>query len=363
MVRVPHPIKVQEIKNYREPFSVRLGRYMMLGGAVLGGLIVLYVLAWFVTALTLRDGIQDWFAARHAEGYLAEFGDDDARISGFPFYVNARLQHLRFAPPVDERGRRAWVWASKGVDVSVVVLPWLLDTVQVDLKDQQSLLWKGKRLKGRAGQFDLSFNWLSKGVPEDLRLDISGLHLESGPRTLRIRQLNFLAGRQSEGDYSFDLSGEDWDLPYGLSGIGDRLSEILLRGKLTHDFAIEALSNEELAQWRDRGGTLEVERMLVDYSPLSMQGNGTLALDGDLQIVGAFSARIQGFFETVERLRRGGIIRGPDASMAKVVLGMLAKHPRNGGPATISLPLTIQDRALFAGPVRLITIPQLKWWE
>jgi len=143
--------------------------------------------------------------------------------------------------------------------------------------------------------------------------------------------------------------------------MGRQVSELILRGELTESFGTTGFNAQALTQWRDAGGTLEANRIQVGYGPLFLQGNGTLALDGDLQLVGAFSARIQGFFQTVDGLRRGGVIRRPDASMAKVVLGMLSKQPKNGGPATISLPLTLQERALFAGPVRLIKMPEIHW--
>jgi hypothetical protein len=88
---------------------------------------------------------------------------------------------------------------------------------------------------------------------------------------------------------------------------------------------------------------------------------GTVALDGRMQPVGAFTARIQGFFEAVEALRARGLIRGRDASMAKLVLGAMARPAPGGGPPVLSLPVTLQDRVLYAGPVALVRLPELRW--
>jgi len=361
MARVPHPTKTHVALSYKEPLSVRLGRYAVYSGASFVVLAILYSLAWFGTSMLLRTGVQDWFAARNAQGYVAKYDDKKARITGFPFALNVRLTDVVFAPPLDPSGQRGWVWKMTSLDLSTLPLPWTLRTLSVDMSAPQSLSVDGQTYRGQAEKFQLTFDWMSKGIPDEIVLDIAQWNLQGEHRSLSLDHVQLDALRQSSGDYQFELKGQDLELPNTVIGLGKKLSAVLVRGRFTHDFTTQKWSKSAIEAWRDRGGTLEVERLLIDYAPLSLQGNGTLAFDSDLQIVGAFSARIQGFFETVERLRRARVIRGPDASMAKVVLGMLAKYPGNGGPATISVALTLQERALFAGPVRLIEIPQLKW--
>ncbi len=364
MARVPHPIKQSHAAlTYKEPLTVRVGRYAVSGGLVSGLLLVLYVLAWFVTSMTLRSSLQDWFAARQAEGYLASYSEKKARISGFPFVVRASLENVRFAPPKSKQGKHPWIWSPEKVDFLITPLPWLLGTLNVDVKSRQTLQVANRTYVGKAKVFSLALDWITDGIPDDLSLSIQKAVFEDQKTRskFQIQKLHGVAERLDNGNYAYDINGERVGLPVGITGMGRRLSEIILRGELTEHFGVTGIQKEDLARWRDAGGTLEAKRVHIDYSPLLIQGNGTMALDGNLQLVGAFSARIQGFFPTVDRLRKGGIIRGPDASMAKVVLGMLSKQPSNGGPATISLPLTIQDRALSAGPVRLIEMPEIHW--
>ncbi len=362
MARVPHPIKSHAALTYREPLSVRVGRYGLRAGAVLVLLIVLYVIAWFVTSMELRKSIRGWFEARQQAGYIATHDEAQARISGFPFAVKATLKDVHFAPPKNGGEPRAWSWNAQQVVFSITPLPWTVRRVTVDLHGQQTLNWDGQSYKGHARRFDYTFDWLSEGVAQTMQVEIQNLSLENAKgHALNIESLNGDTARRNNGAYGYELKAENIILPKGVVGMGHNVPELIVRGRFTQAFGEQGVGREELADWRDAGGTMEVERLLIGYDPLRLQGNGTLALDGDLQPVGAFSARIQGFFETVGRLNRAGVIRGPDASMAKVVLGMLAKQPKNGGPSTISLPLTIQDRALYAGPVRLIELPQLEW--
>ncbi|WP_167730551.1 DUF2125 domain-containing protein [Terasakiella sp. SH-1] len=361
MTRVPHPIKPHAALTYKEPMSVRMGRWMLLGGSILLVLALLYVVAWLITSMSLRSGIQDWVEAKRAEGYLITYAGKKADIGGFPLRVEATLNDMKFAPPAVKGKKRNWVWSAKRVGFSMIPVPWEISMVTVDLSADQTLKVGNSLLAGQAEKFQLAVNWLSEGIPDNTSLMIDKWQLQGGGLGLNVRKLALSTQRQEKGDYGLALRGEAIDLPLAITGLGRRISDVTLHAKMTKNFGIDGLKQTALGRWRDAGGTLEVERMQLSYPPLTLQGNGTLALDGALQPVGAFSARIQGFFQTVSALRRAGVIRGPDASMAKVVLGMLAKQPKNGGPATISLPLTIQERALFAGPVRLIHLPQIDW--
>ena len=49
-----------------------------------------------------------------------------------------------------------------------------------------------------------------------------------------------------------------------------------------------------LIQWRDKGGTVEVTRLNLDHGPLRLNGEGTFALDRDLQPVGTLTVRVEG---------------------------------------------------------------------
>ena len=44
-----------------------------------------------------------------------------------------------------------------------------------------------------------------------------------------------------------------------------------------------------------------------------------------------------------------------------VVLGLLARTPKEGGPPRITAPLTAQDGALYLGPVKIMRLPRITW--
>ena len=278
MARVPHPIKPSHVAmTYKEPLTVRVGRYAMTGGLVVGLLLILYSLAWFVTSMTLRSSLQDWFAARQAEGYLAQYDEKQARISGFPFVVRASLNDVRFAPP-KVNGKHPWSWSSQKVDFLITPLPWSLGTLKVDISTRQSIQAGGYNYSGKAKEFYLELDWITDGIPDDMLFVVERAAFEDKAKgkVFKVNKLHAKTERLSSGNYSYDINGENVGLPVGVAGMGNRLSEVILRGELTENFGALGVGKTNLAAWRDAGGTLEAQRIHFQYPPLLIQGNGTM---------------------------------------------------------------------------------------
>ena len=116
-----------------------------------------------------------------------------------------------------------------------------------------------------------------------------------------------------------------------------------------------------LPAWRDAGGTIEVTRFGVRHGPLAADADGTLALDGALQPIGAFTLRSRGFLHLVASLSRRGAIGEGAARAAGLVLGALTRPAADGGPPVLSVPVTLQDRTVHVGPVALARWPPVRW--
>jgi hypothetical protein len=65
-------------------------------------------------------------------------------------------------------------------------------------------------------------------------------------------------------------------------------------------------------------------------------------------------------FEAVDALTRSGTVRAQDAGMIKLVFGLLMK-PGANGEKTLSVPVTVQNRTLSIGPVKLFEVPAVVW--
>jgi len=327
---------------------------------------VVYGIFWLFMAAELRNGLERWSAARRAEGYQVRFAA--FRIGGFPFLLRLDLDRPAFGAPA---GTVPWVW--QGERAVAGMRPWSPWRVEVAVSGVQTL---DLMLAGGAatyagtasalgGVLVLAGAWPSAA---DIHIRDLDLSTADGTERLAIGRAD-LTGRRFVGrdpdhrapTLDLRLRAKDVRLPRGLSlPLGNRVAGLTLAARVLGAVPPGPLPRS-LAAWRDAGGTVEVTRLATAYGPLSLQGTGTLALDGAMQPVGAFTAKIRGFLETVDALRRRGLVRGRDAVTAKLVLGALARTPADGGTPVIDLAITVQNRTLFAGPVPLVHLPAIRW--
>jgi hypothetical protein len=121
------------------------------------------------------------------------------------------------------------------------------------------------------------------------------------------------------------------------------------------------LSPDGLTRWKDAGGTLEITDFSLVWGPLQIAGDGTLAVDGALQPVGAFTAQIAGLDRLVNLLEKTGRMRAQQAAIARIALAVLTRAPANGGSPQARVPVSIQNRQLSIGPIPLLRLPVINW--
>lgn len=317
--------------------------------------LVSYVIFWFVVADQFRGAVRDWAGA--GDGYRASYSG--LVLGGFPFLVRLTVEDADLARP------GSWAW--RGARVVLESRPWSPRRVRIRAPGQFELELTGAggpaAWKGGAREFsgEVAFEG---GRLRFGRIRIAGLELAGAAGRLAVAsgdvRLSLLeAGDAGHRTASAALRAEAMDVEApGELPLGQRLGRIVLAARVMGGIGP---GPEALAEWRDRGGTVEVTDLALDYGPLEARASGTVALDGAMQPVGAFTARIRGFFRTVDALKERGLIRARDAVTAKVVLGVLARNPGDGGPPTLNLAVTVQDRKVYVGPVALAEVPEIHW--
>ncbi len=335
--------------------------------------VILLILAgytgfWFHEAGVVRDGLAEWTAVQRAAGLTVAY--EGPRLSGFPLRIAVRLEHPVLADPV-----RHWRWS--GEAVSAAVFPWAFRHVTVHPIGRQELTFttggetalmtasaaaatavvdvsaRGSLERGSFDATDMSVALPGASAAATVHLAHVELALPAAPAAA--------AGPALAPSLTIALSLTEIALP-GAEGspLGASLgwlgAEGQLRGPLEGKSPLAALT-----AWRDAGGTLELKSFSLAWGPLELSGNATLALDPAMQPEGAGTAQIRGFDETIDALVGNGLVKPNDGAIAKGVLGLLAKTPADGGPKVLSVALTIQKQALYAGPIRLLRLPTIKW--
>lgn len=351
--------------DYRPPRRLRVAKWAL--GTVVSGIVITasYVGWWYYAAALVRDSLLNWVETQRRDGAVATF--ERLEIDGFPFHLRLVLDKPAFSLPTADA---PWGWEAG--KVAAEMRPWNLQRVTVRAPGRHALMWtvNGTRrtAEGQAGSLDAQVR-LDGGQPVATHVEVEAadfagdgpsdrLTLGRGTLDLALSSVAVATDRTPVADIR--LAARDlgvpavWGLPLGADIAVLELAAAVLGG-IPPGPLVDAL-----AGWRDDGGTVEVRHLGLTYGPLALAGDGTLALDADLQPIGAFTTRVEGFFETVDALREKGIIRSQDAVTAKMVLGVLSKR-NDAGRASLTVPLTVQDRRLYVGPVPLAVIPPVRW--
>jgi hypothetical protein len=295
-------------------------------------------LVWLILAQQTEARILEWVEARRAEGYVIAWSRFD--IGGFPLRILVEFADAKIAK--DATGAEAPL-------VTADLAPWRPDRIdlaapRLDLAGPEGRLvlesvtaalhldgGRAARLLIDSARGSAQADGDGLGQAESVRLavtrfapEITSWREESLAGQVSLRRVRpaarFAAQMLFEDPFDIDLTGA-------------------IKGDL-HD----------VVKWRDGGGTIELERLLLAWGPLRVDGNATIALDGEMRPLGAGTAKLRGLMPTVDRLVAKGQMKPQDAATAKIVLGLLSQPTADGG-SEVAAPVTAQNGQLFLGPV------------
>ncbi|MEA2780682.1 MAG: hypothetical protein QOK29_2226 [Rhodospirillaceae bacterium] len=318
---------------------------------------------WFVLARIVVADLADWSAARRAEGYTVAYGEP--KVGGFPLAVAARLS----APTVAAPGG-AWRW--QGPDATLEVRPWAPFDLLFSAPGHHRLAIAGAKPReiaiespsvrlavtvardGSANGFRLAI--ADAAVTED---SLGGASVATASVEARFAVPPPADPSHSSLDLTIEASG--LDLPASVEApLGRHVDHVhvalQLMGPLPPGSPRQAISG-----WRDAGGEVEIRKGELDWGPLGLAGDGTVALDRAMQPLAAGTVRVAGLGETLDTLVAAGLLEPSPAKLAKFMFTALAKPTAAGGRPEVQLPLTIQDGYLYTGPIRLAALRPLDW--
>ena len=332
--------------------------------------IVGYVVFWFTAAQTAEKQVARWIEAQAEQGVTITHGD--VTTGGFPFRVS-----LRLGTPAAHRPGGDW----QGPDLTLSAAPWAWRRISWSAPGVHTLTWMQDGARetatltaghlegwGEAGDIGLTRweAWLTDG-------DLATPH---GAFTARGLLVQFQPPAPDGSDAAAREPGVDdtprlpitidakgVTLPPRMStALGDTIDRLALEISLNGPIAPAGPWPAPALAWRDAGGVLEIKSLGISMGPLNLSGDGAVAIDGAGQPEGAFTARVTGYAETVEALRKAGVVEDGAAQAVQVVLGLLSKG-RPGGPRSLDIPITVQDRRLSLGRVELFRLKPVDWFR
>ena len=316
-----------------------------------------YTIYWHSTAQEIRAGIDRWAEERRAKGWTVKLGSPS--VKGFPLRLD-----LFIRTPILEGPGNQWRWEMPNVSASAQ--PWALTNIEMSVPGVHTLKTEGHAVVFTLARANGELQ-IRSGKPGFAAVRLAGGEWaqRDGATTsidkLALQVENPASHNAQFGNPTTDIMvsldaekvafPEAWKLP-----LGNGLS------RLSFDAAVAGLSQlrgtlpEALSRWSDAGGAIELRRFVLKWEALSLRGEGTIALDVNLQPQGAITAEIDGVEKLSEALIAAGVINARTAFAAKIVNDVLSF---GGGAAR--LPISIQHQRLYLGPVPLFRLKPVRW--
>jgi hypothetical protein len=335
-------------------FAIALAVLLVLG----------YVVFWWIAAGRFEAAVLAWIEARRADGYTIRHGAMER--SGFPAALRLTVRDPAIESPGGDQG---WSWSASFMVAEIA--PWSPLEITLRTEGPQALV-----LPVAAGPvaYEGSVGNLTASIASDHSLSLRALTIRELVMTGRDGADVLAAGgldidlRQGSGgavrgvDLAYELTARATDLRFP-ARLRLPLGELVSRVELDADVMGDVHSHpwpDALQRWRDSGGVVEISELDVLYGPLRLTLEGTVALDGNGQPMGAFVARGQGLPETLDVLYQRGLLPGPGVASAKLALRVLSRGSQTGEPG-VSVPLTLQDRILSAASFPVVEVPAIRW--
>jgi hypothetical protein len=305
-----------------------------------------YTIWWRGVAQRIETQATAWVEARRAEGWTVTTGM--LAVGGFPFGWT-----LDAGPTLLQRpeGLRLELAA-----LSARAAPWSPHRVRVEGDRPTLALPAGAaRPSGTlaAARAEALLDLASDGhvVHGDAVLDAPAWTDSTAPVAAQRAQLAW-----DENGNRARLTLTALHLPIA-SALGDTVQSVTLA--LAAEPRLPAGFDAASARaWRDDGGVLQLNDVSLAWGPLSLTGEGTLALDAQNRVELAGTTRMTGWSETIDAMVASGAARPNGGALAKAGLGLIAK-PRADGKSEVAIAVGIQDGQLYLGGIRLGAAPRL----
>lgn len=355
-------------------------RTIKIAGIAIVTIGVVVTAGWFFFVQQARQALTQWADAQRQEGVDVTWQSLD--FNGYPFRVNTQIGDPQIVVRRPDHSA-IWIPANLAFRFSAFAPQAIAfagpgaHNLRIEHGgDSWSAMIEADRFNGQALFPPRDYRQL-----ESLTGKFSGVRITplDGPGPIIIDKGTFAAIHPATPpvdpsavhplatSVEFNLDVRDIHLPEemlqatALGTLGTLIGEISAGLQLEGVLDAGSLDSAALTTWRDDGGTLEVTSMVLQWGPVQITADGTLALDGDLQPVGSFATRIAGLGDVITALETDGVISSNDATVARLTIAILAKDPSSGGPTEVEIPLTLQERILRLGPIALTQLPTVTW--
>jgi hypothetical protein len=328
-----------------------LSLFLLLAAAMAG-----YSAYWLILANNLKAGLGPWADAQRAHGYVVTW--ESVTVDGYPGVFRLRFGHAAASSSLHLPLQAA------APTLLGEARPWNLHRWWVSAPEGISVAAPSEGAGLSAGAVD---GWVLTDAEGGTAIDLiaqrlAGSGLAAGFAVASAEAQVTLADHAPAGGDALPSAAvrlKDLTLPAPLPPLGDTIEALTLQGAVKGALPPGRL-RDALAVWHQKGGMVEITGGALRWGALAIDATGTLALDDELQPVGALSATIEGDSTIIDAVVALGKLRPGDAQLLKSVLALVAT-PVPDGRQRLALPLSLRGGRLYLGPARVAAVPRVTW--
>ena len=320
---------------------------------------------WRIAIGQLREGFDAWMILAQSEGWDVRHGA--IATGGWPSAATLRIEDVTISGPRSGPGPFVLSGGSEAVLLRVrLTRPDVLDIVPLGLRPVR--FNDGPPVPVSAGHLRLRFTLEVNAPPSTMEIDAEGLTVTlPGTGLISVGRLDLRAdlkpdAGRDQAAIAFSAAARPVSLPDGVRwGLGPEVRDASVEGVLNGPLPAGPGLAARATAWRDGGGSLEIHHLLLGWGPARIDATATLALDEDLQPMGAGTSKIAGYGAALDALAANAVLSRSAATAAKAMLSLLANTPAEGQPEEVEVPLSLQFRTLSVRQVPLARLPELDW--
>lgn len=117
----------------------------------------------------------------------------------------------------------------------------------------------------------------------------------------------------------------------------------------------------DIENWQKSGTPFYIRKIVLKTDKVSAIGSGTIQLDENLQIKADIAAHITGMEALFDDMAKQ--YGEKSMAIARNLLNIMSKVDPTTGEKYFETTLRIQNRGAYFGPMRIATLPEIKWDE
>lgn len=311
---------------------------------------------WVLASNGVKSGFADWFAARRAQGWVAEYSD--LSVSGFPNRVDTTFSDLVLADPGS-----GWAWEAPFFQL--ITLSYKPNHIIAVWPNQQLLATPTQKL-------DISSTKLQASVVLDQgeALPLNRANLVADTLTVQTRDgqattmTALRAAIQTVEDtpntYRFALEAEDFAPPMafrGLIGAADLPRAFdALRAQVSVTFD-DHWDRSAVERRRPQPTRIDLKLAEARWGELELLLAGAADLDDKGRLNGEVTIKARNWREIIALAVQSGQISAGIGGQLEDALGLLSQLA--GNPNTLDIPLSLRKGTMYLGPVPVGKLPRV----